>query len=119
MGMILDFSSVPKREPLPDGIYNLTCESAECKDSKNGKPMLSVRFREMETGSAVFENFVLTPDCLWKLQGYLNILGIEADGQLDAEELASSIVGTAVQAKVVQDDYNGQITNKVKKYMMG
>ena len=38
----LDFSSVPSREPLEEGIYSLTIAKVEETTSSTGNPMLKV-----------------------------------------------------------------------------
>jgi hypothetical protein len=119
MGVSLDFSNVAKREPLPEGIYNVVLEEMALKTSKTDKPMLAARFKEPETGTAIFENFVLTPDALWKLQSFCSAVGIDSDEVTDTDEIVEAAVGTEVQVKVVQREYNGNITNSIKSYIMG
>ena len=57
----LDFSNVQGNTILEEGTYNVTLESLEEKTSSTGKPMLQARFREEETKTAIFENYVLQP----------------------------------------------------------
>lgn len=116
----LDFSSIPSRDPLPEGFYDVICEAAEVKTSKNGKPMLSARFREPEHDTAIFENFVLTPDCLWKLASFCKAVGIDTTGgSMDAEALAEQMIGVGVRVQVVTESYEGSDVNRIKKYMVG
>ena len=119
MGITLDFSNVPKREPLPEGIYNVVCEAVEEKTSKTGKPMLVARFQEVDTKTSIFENFLLTPDALWKLQSFCTAIGFDAEGQIDTDDLTAAMLGAEVQVKVVQREYQGNITNNIKSYIMG
>ena len=119
MGMNLNFDSIPKREPLPEGVYNLTLEKAEVKDSKNGKPMIAAQFKEPETSTVLFETFVLTPDALWKLKSFCDALGLQLSGDFDTDDLIAQVTGTAVQAKLILDDYNGSTVNRIKSYIMG
>ncbi len=112
--MNLDFSNVQSNNILLDeGMYNVTIESVEEKTSSTGNPMLLIRFREESTQAALFENYVLTEKCLWKLKELLSAAGIECNGavEFDTEEL----VGLVFKAKVIQDDYNDNKVNRIKK----
>lgn len=111
--MNLDFSNVQSATILEEGMYNVTIESVENKVSSTGKDMLLVRFREEETKTAIFENYVLTENCLWKLKELLTAAGIECDGAIDFEP--DDLVGLVFKAKVVKDSYNDSIVNRVKK----
>ena len=111
--MTLDFSNVRGNVVLEEGTYNLTIEAVEEKTSSNGNPMLQVRFREEETKTAVFENYVLQENCLFKLKDLLSAVGLETDGitELDTD----SLIGVIVKAKVIKEEYNGSDVNRIKK----
>ena len=110
----LDFSSVQSNNVLLDeGMYNLTLESIEEKTSSTGKQMLLVRFREETTQTALFENYVLTENCLWKLKELLSAAGLECSGAVDLD--TDELIGLMFKAKVVQDDYNDSKVNRIKK----
>ena len=111
----LNFSEIPSREPLAEGVYILNIEAAEEKQSSTGKDMILVRFKEPETNTAIFENYVLTLNCLWKLQELCDALGIDTSVNFDSTELIPMLVGNQVKAKVVQDTYNEQTVNRIKK----
>ena len=113
MGKTLDFSNVASNEPLEEGMYELDITKVEEKTSSTGKDMVLVTFKHQETGTAIWENYVLQENCLWKLKELLDAVGFDTTGalELDFEEL----VGQTVNAKVVQDEYNGQIKNRIKK----
>lgn len=109
----LDFSSVRGAVVLEEGLYNLTIEDVQEKMSSTGKNMLLVRFREEESQAAIFENYVLTGDAMWKLQELLKAAGIDATGnvELDTDEL----IGLSFKAKVTKEDYNDSEVNRIKK----
>lgn len=111
----LNFSEIPSREPLNEGMYVMNIEAAEEKKSSTGKDMILIRFKEPETNTAVFENYVLTPDCLWKLQELCNALGIDTSSDMDSADLIAMLPGQMVKAKITQDTYNEQIVNRIKK----
>ena len=44
MSINLDFSSVPSREPLEEGVYHLQIAKVEETNSSTGNPMLKVEY---------------------------------------------------------------------------
>lgn len=113
MAMTLDFSNVATREPLEEGIYEMLIEKVEEKTSSTGKDMLLVTFKYLETGTAVWENYLFQENCLWKLKELLDAVGIDTQGsvQFDPQDL----VGQFVSCKVIQEEYNGDMKNRIKK----
>lgn len=109
----LDFTSVPKREVLPEGMYVVTVKKVEEKVSSKGSDMWLVSFEEAESKNYLFENYVLQANCMWKLQELLGAIGYDVDGTLDVEP--SELVGAVLNAKVIQDTYDGNIVNRIKK----
>lgn len=109
----LDFNSVPSREPLAEGVYVFEIKSVEEKVSSAGNDMWLVRFDEVESGTAVFDNYVLKSNCLWKLKELLDALGFETSANLDIDP--QDLVGQVVKGKVIQEDYEGSPTNRMKK----
>lgn len=69
----LDFSSVPSREPLEEGIYNLTIAKVEEANSSTGNPMLKVEYdvNGVEGNRKLWDNYVLIDKCMWKLKELL------------------------------------------------
>ena len=115
----IDFSSVPKKEPLPEGLHIMTIEEVEEKKSSTGNDMLLVRFKEPESGTAVFENYVLLPQNMWKLQELCEAVGLDTTelGAIDTEELIPMLKGAEVKVKVTQEEYEGRTLNRAKKVM--
>lgn len=113
----LDFSNVPSREPLDEGVYSLRIASAEEKVSSTGNPMLSVEFDVVgvEGNRKLWDNYVLIDKCLWKVQELFKALGIDTKQIVTMEP--NELVGYEVQAKVVQEDYNGDTVNRIKKIL--
>lgn len=112
----LDFSNVPSRDPLEEGVYTLTIAKAEEKVSSTGNPMLSIEYDVLGTkGRKLWDNYVLIDKTLWKLKELFDALGIPTDSivEMDVFEL----IGMQVQAKVVQEQYNGETVNRVKKIL--
>lgn len=109
----LDFSEVKDQIVLDEGMYNVTIKKAEEKVSASGKPMLFVVFEEDETKSAIFENYLLTPEALWKLKDLLKAAGFDTSASMDFDP--SELVGIPFKAKVIKEEYNGEERNKIKK----
>lgn len=109
----LDFSNVRGNEVLEEGIYNLTIESIEEKVSSTGKNMLLVRFREENTKTAIFENYVLQENCLFKLKELLSAAGIECDSIVNLD--TDLLIGLTFKAKVTKEQYNDSDVNRIKK----
>lgn len=115
--MNLDFSNVPSREPLEEGIYTLRIASAEETTSSTGNPMLKVEYDVVgvEGNRKLWDNYVLIDKCLWKVQELFKALGIDTSAVVEMDP--AELVGSEVQAKVVQEEYNGDTVNRVKKIL--
>lgn len=113
----LDFSSVPSRDALEEGIYNLQIAKIEEATSSTGNPMLKVEFDVLGVPGArkLWDNYVLIPKSLWKLKELFGALGIDTDALVEMDPM--ELVGESVQAKIVQETYNGDVVNRIKKIM--
>lgn len=113
----LDFSSVPSREPLEEGVYHLQIAKVEETNSSTGNPMLKVEYNvlEVEGNRKLWDNYVLIDKCLWKVKELFDALGIDTSELVEMD--VTEMVGLEVQAKVIQETYNGDIMNRIKKVM--
>ena len=113
----LDFSSVPSREPLEEGVYHLSIAKVEETTSSTGNPMLKVEFDVLgvEGDRKLWDNYVLIDKCLWKVKELFDALGIDTSALVEMD--INELVGLEVQAKVIQETYNGDIMNRVKKIL--
>lgn len=113
----LDFSNVPSREPLVEGLYPVRIAKVEEKTSSTGNPMLAVEYDVLgvEGNRKLFDNFVLIDKCLWKIKELFEAMGLDASAaiEIDPQEL----VGMEVTVKIIQEEYNGETVNRVKKVM--
>lgn len=111
----LDFSSVPSREPLEEGIYSLTIAKVEETTSSTGNPMLKIEYdvNEVEGSRKLWDNYVLIDKCLWKVKELFAALGIDTSAIVEMD--VTELVGMQVNAKIIQETYNGDIVNRVKK----
>lgn len=117
MALNLDFSSVPSREPLEEGVYQLRIAKVEETNSSTGNPMLKVEYdvTSVDGGRKLWDNYVLIDKCLWKVKELFDALGIDTSElvEIDVQEL----VGMEVQGKVIQETYNGDTVNRIKKIL--
>lgn len=113
----LDFSSVPSREPLDEGVYHLQIAKVEETTSSTGNPMLKVEYDvlEVEGKRKLWDNYVLIDKALWKVKELFDALGIDTSALVEMD--VSELVGMEVNAKVIQEAYNGDVLNRVKKVM--
>lgn len=113
----LDFSSVPSREPLEEGVYHLQIAKVEETNSFAGNPMLKVEYNVLgvEGNRKLWDNYVLIDKCLWKVKELFDALGIDTSELVEMD--VTEMVGLEVQAKVIQETYNGDIMNRIKKVM--
>ena len=117
MAINLDFSSVPSREPLEEGVYHLQIAKVEETNSSTGNPMLKVEYNVLgvEGNRKLWDNYVLIDKCLWKVKELFDALGIDTSSLVEMD--VNELVGLEVQAKVIQETYNGDIMNRVKKIL--
>lgn len=121
MALNLDFSSVPSRDPLDEGVYLLQIAEAIEKTSSTGNPMISVTYDVLATADGetvegqrkLWDNYSLQAQALFKLKELLSALGVDTSAVVDME--VSDLVGQQILAKVVQETYNGELRNRVKK----
>lgn len=109
----LDFSAVKSLEPLEEGIYELEITKVEEKVASSGNPMLTVEFST--DGRKIWENYVLIDKCLFKLKELFDALDIDTSEivEMDVQDL----VGSSVKAKVIQDEYDNRILNRIAKIL--
>ena len=113
----LDFSSVPSREPLDEGVYDLTIAKIEETTSSTGNPMLKVEYdvNGVEGNRKLWDNYVLIDKCLWRVKELFDALGVDTSELVEMD--VSELLGMQVRAKVIQETYNGDIVNRIKKVM--
>lgn len=113
----LDFSSVPSREPLEEGVYSLTIAKVEETTSSTGNPMLKIEYdvNDVDGNRKLWDNYVLIDKCLWKLKELFQALGIDTSEIVEMD--VTELVGMQVNAKIIQETYQGEIVNRVKKIL--
>lgn len=113
----LDFSSVPSREPLEEGVFHLRIAKVEETTSSTGNPMLKVEYDvlDVEGSRKLWDNYVLIDKCLWKVKELFDAIGVDTSELVEMD--VTELVGMEVNAKVIQETYNGDIVNRIKKVM--
>lgn len=113
----LDFSSVPSREPLEEGVYHLRIAKVEETNSSTGNPMLKVEYDvvDVDGNRKLWDNYVLIDKCLWKVKELFDAIGVDTSELVEMD--VTELVGMEVNAKVIQETYNGDIINRIKKVM--
>ena len=113
--MNLDFCRVPYREHLEEGIYSLTISKVEETTSSTGNPMLKVEYdvNGVDGNRKLWDNYVLIDKCMWKIKELFDALGIDTSEVVEMD--VTELVGLQVNAKVIQEEYNGDTVNRIKK----
>lgn len=113
----LDFSSIPSREPLEEGVYHLRIAKVEETTSSTGNPMLKVEYDvvDVDGNRKMWDNYVLIDKCLWKVKELFDAIGVDTSELVEMD--VTELVGMEVNAKVIQETYNGDIVNRIKKVM--
>lgn len=113
----LDFSSVPSREPLEEGVYHLRIANVEETTSSTGNPMLKVEYDVMDVDGnrKLWDNYVLIDKCLWKVKELFDAIGVDTSELVEMD--VTELIGMEVNGKVIQETYNGDIVNRIKKVM--
>lgn len=113
----LDFSSIPSREPLDEGVYALRIAKVEETTSSTGNPMLKVEYDVMDVDGnrKLWDNYVLIDKCLWKVKELFDAIGVDTSELVEMD--VTELVGMIVNGKVIQETYNGDIVNRIKKVM--
>ena len=113
----LDFSSIPSREPLEEGVYHLRIAKVKETTSSTGNPMLKVEYDvvDVEGGRKLWDNYVLIDKCLWKVKELFDAIGVDTSELVEMD--VTELVGMEVNGKVIQETYNGDIVNRIKKVM--
>ena len=122
MGIKLDFSNVSDGfDPIPGGVYPARVDVVEQGESKEGKPKVTFTFvltgGEFK-GRKLWLVHSLQAQALFALKKTLLGLG-EEPGDLSglAEVNFSEYIGRTCKLAVIQDQYQGELTNKVRSVL--
>ncbi len=113
----VDFTDVESGggQPTPDGYYVGEVMKAEQEVSQNGNDMIVVRWKT-NTGSIVFDRFVLVPQSLWVLRTALESMGYDIpDGPFDFD--VDDLVGCTCGLEITNEEYEEKDQPRVTGYM--
>lgn len=115
----LDMTGVESYTRCPEGEWLAKLSSIEEGTVQgSGDDCLKARFEVIKgsaEGCAVFETFSLTEKALWKLKGFLEAIGMKANGKLSLD--LDKLEGKVCIIDVIHDEYNGQKRAKIASYM--
>ena len=121
----IDVSGVPDSvgsEPLPEGEYLMKAteidDQTPCKSS--GADMLPVTFSFVDPAHAsrrsLNDYFVVGNQIAYsKLKKWMRAVGIDPNPEI-TKDMIGSAMGRQFKAKLVQEEYNGYINNKLNGY---
>lgn len=115
----LDMTGVESYTRCPEGEWLAKLSSIEEGTVQgSGDDCLKARFEVIKgsaKGCAVFETFSLTEKALWKLKGFLEAVGMKANGKLSLD--LDKLEGKVCVIDVIHDEYNGQKRAKIASYI--
>lgn len=115
----LDMTGVESYTRCPEGEWLAKLSSIEEGTIQgSGDDCLKARFEVIKgsaKGCAVFETFSLTEKALWKLKGFLEAIGMKANGKLSLD--LDKLEGKVCIINVIHDEYNGQKRAKIASYL--
>ena len=115
----LDMTGVESYTRCPEGEWLAKLSSIEEGTVQgSGDDCLKARFEVIKgsaKGCAVFETFSLTEKALWKLKGFLEAVGMKANGKLSLD--LDKLEGKVCIIDVIHDEYNGQKRAKIASYL--
>lgn len=115
----LDMTGVESYTRCPEGEWLAKLSSIEEGTVQgSGDDCLKARFEVIKgsaAGCAVFETFSLTEKALWKLKGFLEAIGMKANGKLSLD--LDKLEGKVCIIDVIHDEYNGQKRAKIASYL--
>lgn len=115
----LDMTGVESYTRCPEGEWLVKLSSIEEGAVQgSGDDCLKARFEVIKgsaKGCAVFETFSLTEKALWKLKGFLEAVGMKANGKLSLD--LDKLEGKVCVIDVIHDEYNGQKRAKIASYI--
>lgn len=115
----LDMTGVESYTRCPEGEWLAKLSSIEEGTIQgSGDDCLKARFEVIKgsaEGCAVFETFSLAEKALWKLKGFLEAIGMKANGKLSLD--LDKLEGKVCIIDVIHDEYNGQKRAKIASYL--
>lgn len=96
----LDFTGVESSNLIPEGTHLVRVSDAQFSKASTGSDQLQVTFQAAD-GAVRSAWFNLLPQALWKLKGFLEVIGVPCDGKIKLNTKA--IIGKTCQITVEPD----------------
>ena len=109
----LDFTGVEVNNYIGEGTHNVIVSAAEFKKAQTGSDQLQVTFQAQD-GATRNAWFSLLPQALWKLKGFLEVLGISCEGKI---KLNTKQIERKACTIVVEPDINDETRLVVTRFM--
>lgn len=113
----VDMTGVEAYVRCEEGEHLAVLKKIEEAVSQAGNDMLSATFEVISgrsTGARVLESFPLSEKAKWKLKGYLNAVGIKADGKISLD--LDALEGKKCIISVYHEEYNGNLRAKIDEF---
>ena len=112
--MDLDFTGVESTNYISEGIHTVRVKDAQFSKASTGSDQLEVTF-ETADGATRKMWYNLLPQALWKVKGFLEVIGIPCEGRIKLNTKA--IIGKTCQITVEPDlnDNTKQVITRVSK----
>lgn len=104
--------------PIPEGEQSLMIESIKEGESQSGNHMLTIVLRKDDKHGKIFHYVVLNNKRTTKNIGDL-LAAVGRDPKQDGEIEWDSFKGDWLDARVVHEEYKGQVSAKVKWFITG
>ena len=112
--MELDFTGVESVNYIPEGIHTVRVKDAQFSKASTGSDQLEITF-ETADGATRKMWYNLLPQALWKVKGFLEVIGIPCEGRIKLN--TKSMIGKACQITVEPDlnDNTKQVITRVSR----
>lgn len=118
----IDVSDIPDTGALPEGEYLMKATEIDDQtpSKSSGADMLTVTFVFVDPAHAsrrpLFDYFVINNQIAYsKLKKWMRAVGIDPNPEI-TKDMIGSAMGRQFKAKLVQEEYNGYINNKLNGY---
>ena len=100
----------------PDGVYKGRITELELKEGAKA-PYIALKIRLEGSSTTIFDNVTLAENARFRLEPFLDAIGAPAKGNLTFTALAKLARNKLVFVKVTNEEYNGNLKNKVENYL--
>lgn len=107
-------------EVLPEGDYIAEVIEAEVGISNGsrtrGADTIELKLKEISSGATFYETLIFHPSCDWKVDTFVNCMGMAAQPGEEIDLSEENIIGRRGWVRLYEDEYQGKKKNKVRVY---